>query len=291
MSRPMISPSPAYWTLEPDGSLSPYSAEFPTALLWGYSVFTSFRWPLPDVWLEKHWHRLNQNAKALSLQLPWSFIKIQGILSKHLEAEPIAVRLTVLPQSDSFTHLITQETLASRLILSTHALGPVSEDFLTVQVSPYPRAMAHLKHGHYVHEILRRREALALGAQDVLRLHPDGCLYEGSTSNLFIIEKAPNSNRLLLTTPPVNSLKSLPGITQMILADWIVKAGESISWEPISLGRLAQADGAFLTNSTSGLQSIGQWIDPAGQPHVIPWSAESRQWVSTTRERYLQGRS
>jgi 4-amino-4-deoxychorismate lyase len=110
-------------------------------------------------------------------------------------------------------------------------------------------ALAGLKHLNRLEQVLARQEVQRAGADEGLMLDPDGCVIEGTTSNLFLID----GNRLL--TPDLRRC-GVAGIVRGL----ILERASQWSLRPVVTDILpAQVTGAeevFLTNSIIGIWPV-----------------------------------
>jgi len=114
----------------------------------------------------------------------------------------------------------------------------VTSDF---RVSPSSPIRRH-KTCNYLENILAREEARRKGADEAVLLSTDGVVLECTTSNLFIVEEGE------VITPPLDQ-PLLPGITRATVIKICEEHSIPVNEQCFGLGRLMQADEAFLTNS------------------------------------------
>jgi branched-chain amino acid aminotransferase len=111
--------------------------------------------------------------------------------------------------------------------------------------------LPQMKRGNYADCLYAARHASAKGAREALFLDADGCVLEGATSNLFIIENKS------LVTPEAGELV-LAGIMRRQVLQTATNLGLRIEERPIGKQALLQADEAFLTNALIGILPIGR---------------------------------
>lgn len=92
--------------------------------------------------------------------------------------------------------------------------------------------------------VLAKQRALSSGADDAVFVAPDGAVREGTSSNLFMVQKG----RLL--THPL-TLHILPGITRAVVLDFARKEGLSCDERFFDRDTLCAADEIFLTGTTT----------------------------------------
>jgi branched-subunit amino acid aminotransferase/4-amino-4-deoxychorismate lyase len=93
----------------------------------------------------------------------------------------------------------------------------------------------------YLPGVLAKVMAARHEAFEGLFVNADGCITEGTTTNVF----AWRGKRLL--TPPVTGI--LPGITRRLVIELAVADGVRVAERPLSTDDLLDADEAFLTSS------------------------------------------
>jgi D-alanine transaminase len=91
--------------------------------------------------------------------------------------------------------------------------------------------------------ILAKREALARGASEALLVGADGCLREGASSNLFVLER----DRLLT---PRQSEHVLPGVTRPLVMQVAAEAGIDAGEDDLSVERLRAASEVCITSTS-----------------------------------------
>ncbi|XXX77628.1 aminotransferase class IV [Sorangium sp. So ce134] len=110
------------------------------------------------------------------------------------------------------------------------------------------------KISNYLESLLALREARAAGAHEALILDPSGHVVEGTTSNVFLVERRPPAHEgaaeagHLLITPPKEA-GILVGITRANVIDVAGELGIPVCCEPVTMARLLAAEEAFITSS------------------------------------------
>ena len=111
---------------------------------------------------------------------------------------------------------------------------------------------AHHKTLAYLDNVMARREALAVGADEAVMLNQDGDLACAAASNLFWIEGTQ------LLTPDL-SCGVLAGTERARVLAAAAEAGIEARPVQASAEALQRADGIFLTNSLNGLWPVSHW--------------------------------
>jgi D-alanine transaminase len=96
--------------------------------------------------------------------------------------------------------------------------------------------------------ILARQQAISRGAVEAILIR-DGRITEGSSTNVFIVDKGN-----ILTPPLSNGI--LGGITRELVIELCRHHGMSIDERNISLAQLQQADEVWITSSTKDVLAI-----------------------------------
>ena len=111
---------------------------------------------------------------------------------------------------------------------------------------------AHHKTLAYLDNVMARRDALALGADEAVMLNQDGDLACAAASNLFWIEGTQ------LLTPDL-SCGVLAGTERARVLAAAAEAGIEARPVQASADSLQRVDGIFLTNSLNGLWPVSHW--------------------------------
>jgi branched-chain amino acid aminotransferase len=99
-----------------------------------------------------------------------------------------------------------------------------------------------LKTGNYLNNILALREAHEVGADDAILLDMAGRVTEGTTSNVFFVQRG------VLVTPPL-ALGMLEGVTRALFIEIAREEGLLLREEPHGPEALAAADEVFMTST------------------------------------------
>jgi branched-chain amino acid aminotransferase len=99
-----------------------------------------------------------------------------------------------------------------------------------------------LKTGNYLNNILALREAHEAGADDAILLDLAGRVTEGTTSNVFFVQRG------VLVTPPL-SLGMLEGVTRALFIEIAREQEMLLREEPHGPEALAAADEVFMTST------------------------------------------
>ena len=95
---------------------------------------------------------------------------------------------------------------------------------------------------------LAQKKAREQGCYEALSIHSDGCIYEGSKSNFFVVKDS------TIITPPKETI--LEGITREIVIRLARENEIEVREEIVQFSNLKEYDGAFLTSSSSKVMPI-----------------------------------
>lgn len=207
---------------------------------------------------EAHLARLDLGCDALGLPAPeygQALAVMQAAVRQAgLEHGRAAVRLTYTAGSGG-RGLVRPETLAPRLFATAapSALPNAPARLILAQVRRNASSpTAHHKTLAYLDNVLARREALALGADEAVMVNTDGQLACAAASNLFWIQGG------VLMTPDLSC-----GVLSGIMRAKVLAAAKAlgIATEVAKAGpeALDQAEAIFLTNSLNGLWLASHW--------------------------------
>lgn len=241
--------------------------------LYGDSVFETIRtYGGAPFALGEHLARLERSAGRIGIPLPVSREELAREVDALLRAarapgagEPGA------PQESYLRVMLTRgsgplgldPSLASeplRVIL-VEPLKPLPSSIyrdgvgvITVRTTRASDAAPGAKVSNYLESLLALREARAAGAHEALILDPAGNVVEGTTSNVFLVERgarAPGGAAAppaALITPP-DEAGLLAGITRAHVMDAAAELGIPVRREPVTVARLLAADEVFITSS------------------------------------------
>jgi len=230
-------------------------------VLYGYGLFeTILVWERPR-FLRQHWARMADGARLLSLPMlsfaEWS-LAIENFLDQDNAgrgAAPFVLRVTLTGGEPA-------QGLKPRLLFHTRPL-PYTEPQHAGGIELIPLSaprnqhslLTKIKSANYLENILGKKEALARGADEGLWCNCDGCIAEGTMSNVFWV----SAGRLF--TPSV-SCGCLPGTRRALVLAYAVRLGIEVVEGCFPLATLADADEVFVTNALMGImpvRQVGDW--------------------------------
>ena len=241
-----------------DGALvdRPTISVFDRGFLYGDSVFETTRsYGGAPFRLPEHLARLAWSASKLGFELPLTVADLVGevaaLLRTAREGRPSTewvMRLMVTRGEGPFG-LDPSGAHDPRRILFMQPFRPLDarlyrDGVAVVSVSTFrpSDAACGAKVGNYLESILALRQAKASGAHEALILSYDGCVVEGTTSNVFAL-----SGGKLVTPPTTETL--LPGITRALVMEAAEHLGIEVVERRMSPEDIASAGEAFITST------------------------------------------
>lgn len=235
---------------------------FDRGFLYGDGVFEVLRtWDEKLVDLDAHLARLLASAAALGLRGPGPSQVAHAVRHTVASAGPGEHRVRVILTRGPGPLNARPETLGpGRTIVIVEPLpAQPSELSLAVVDFPLPRRRGP---GHktlaYLDHVLARDLAAAAGADEAVRLGPDGDVAECASSNVFVVA------RCAVATPPVE-LGILPGVTRARVLAACAGCGIPATERRLELAELYAADEIFVTSALRGVVPVTR-LDGTARP-------------------------
>ena len=210
----------------------------------GLGLFETFRtWEGVPTFLPRHLARMQASADTLGIPLDPDTLPDRGAVAALLLAEGFTtdamLRITLTGGAGE----------ASTLWMRAAPLPPPSRPGgASVVMCPWTTSegdpLARHKTLNYWMRRLAFDDARARGADESLISTPDGRIWEGSRTNLFVVY----GDRLV--TPPLSG-PIIPGVMRAAIITAAGELGLAIEECPIEPGELTGADEVFLTNSVA----------------------------------------
>ena len=203
--------------------------------------------------MERHLARMEKTAQRIDLALPpreTILRELQRTLEAAGNPESYA-RLVITRGTGEFGLSPFLARGQNRLVVIVRPLPvPAEEQYergLQMAIAKTrrnpPEALdPALKTGNYLNNILALREAHEAGADDAILLDLKGRVTEGTTSNVFFVQRG------VLVTPPL-ALGMLEGVTRAVFMDIARDEGLLLREEPHGPEALAAADEVFMTST------------------------------------------
>lgn len=209
---------------------------------------------------EAHFERLATGVSLLGFA-PFSLevlrAELSNVLSKRRDVESF-IRIVVTRGAGAAGVNPDGVDRPTRVIIASDLHRPPVEPIATVRVASVvaPVAAGDIdisasKSTQYLRNILALRLAKEKGADDALLVDDSGNVFEGATSNVFVLRQGE------VLTPPA-SIGVLPGVTRSLVLRLCGEGGIPAREQRLTLADLETADECFLTSSIRGLVAVTQ---------------------------------
>ncbi|MGZ3775035.1 MAG: aminotransferase class IV [Pseudobdellovibrionaceae bacterium] len=216
--------------------------------------------------LQEHLDRLSSSAEQISLPLPMPIDEIKKVLletTATVEVKNAVLRLYISRGPGGFT-TNPYESVASQLYLIVTAHTPLNEEkYLNgvkvgrSQIPPKEPWLAKIKTCNYLPNVLMKKESVDRKIDFVIGIDSQGCITEGSTENIVLVDK--NNN---LVRPKLRQI--LKGTTMMRtfeLAESLVHEGllSSIQERDLTEQDLLEAKEVMMIGTTLDVLPVTQY--------------------------------
>ncbi len=229
-----------------------------TALLSGYSVFTTFTVEKDKrvKGFSKHLERLKINSEKLFGITPNRkeiIEQIELFLSQQPKNKKILVRIALFPENFS---IVFPEKIEKIQIIITGRELSIPTKPLTLELHKNIRPLAHLKTSNLFSSLQTRKKAHENGYSDSLFFYED-IITEGPTWNIFFGKKGKNpEDKDILFFPDPSKKTFLDGFTQMLLKENISTDEYEIIITDILKKDLHQFDYCAIVSSGVGIVPV-----------------------------------
>ncbi|WP_456275098.1 branched-chain-amino-acid transaminase [Bacillus sp. AK128] len=224
--------------------------------LYGDGVFEGIRVYSGNVFrLKEHLERLFDSAKAILLNVPYTYEELEEIVVETLrknEFKDAYIRL-VLSRGAGDLGLDPRKCKAPNLVVIAEQLAlfpkELYEKGITMVTVPTRRNRPDIlspkvKSLNYLNNIMIKVEATNAGADEALTLNTEGYVAEGSGQNIFLVKRG------VLYTPP-SYVGALEGVTRNAIIDLAKDLGYVVKEEPFTRYDVYVADEVFLTGTAA----------------------------------------
>jgi branched-chain amino acid aminotransferase len=233
---------------------------FDRGFLYGDSVYETIGTVYGRLFaLSEHLVRLERSAQRIGLRVP-PRTEIERAIAETIAAGGNAesrVRV-ILTRGSGKMDLDPAAVDDTQLVVIVFPLGPPTPEMFAKGVSVAivsvhrnsPRAIdPAVKSGNYLNNVLALGEARRSGAYEAILCAADGTVAEGSTSNIFIVDKSE------VRTPGLD-VGILDGITRAKVFELCKANGISLREVKIQPDELRAAEEAFITSATRGVLPV-----------------------------------
>jgi len=221
---------------------------FNPALYGSYGVYESMQVTGGVVFeLDTHLHRLAQSASIIELPLPANLPAIRTWIENVVAAQDspaCTIRLFIVgPDNGGEPVVFIWAQSPATYPDSYHADGVSVITFEGRRYLPQAKSLNTLV------SFMAQRHARGAGVHEAL-LHHDGCITEGSNSNLFVVIEGE------VRTPPASEV--LSGVTRDIVIELARQHAIPLREEHISLAGVAEWDECFITSTSRHIMPVTQ---------------------------------
>lgn len=240
-----------------DAKVSVYDHGF----LYGDGVFEGIRVYNGNIYrLNQHLKRLYNSAKAIMLNIPYSFEEITEILVEAVQKNGF---------QNAYIRLVVSRGVGD-LGLDPYKCSKPSVIVIVEQLAIYPKELydsgleivsvgsrrnapdvlsPKLKSLNYLNNILVKIEAHLAGVSEALMMNNQGYVAECSADNIFIVKNA------VILTPP-GYIGALEGITREAIIELARDLGYEVKEEPFTRHDVYTADEVFLTGTAAEVIAV-----------------------------------
>jgi branched-chain amino acid aminotransferase len=228
---------------------------FDHGFLYGDGVYETLRAYRGRVFqLAEHLARLERSASRIQLHLPVSLERLTDLVRESLSRNQLQEAYLRITVSRGAGEIGLDPALCKSptLVILAKPFQPYPESLYADGVSVIvaktrrnlPEALPpQVKSLNFLNNILAKMEAKAAGAHEALMLNHQGELTEGTTSNLFVVQRG------RVRTPAVEC-GILNGITRGLVLQLASELGLPSEETRLTVDDLLRADECFLTNTT-----------------------------------------
>jgi branched-chain amino acid aminotransferase len=163
-------------------------------ILRGYGVFDFTRTYHKHAWmLAEHIERLFESAQSIEIDIPHTQQEVIAIVeeairrSTHPDCD-IRILLTAGDGLNTLTPMDTPRLVVMVTAVSVYSADDYRDGIRAITVNE-PRYLPGVKSLNYIPAMLALKKARAAGATEAIYTDSDGLVYEGTTNNLFIVER------------------------------------------------------------------------------------------------------
>ena len=214
---------------------------------YGFGVYETIRVSSGTTqFLDEHIKRLFKSAAIIGLKHELTANAIAKWIEELLpkcEGERFNLKMLLIGAPDP------KDTLL--IILPLNPLFPDKKfikEGVEVITYEYERPFSNAKTLNMLNSYLAYKKAKEAGCFEALFTHPDGNIYEGTRSNIFMVK----GDKLI--TPPADQI--LEGITRQHVIEAARKEGIEVEEANIPLSQAESYDGAFITSSSFKVMPI-----------------------------------
>ncbi|HEX4342886.1 MAG TPA: aminotransferase class IV [Verrucomicrobiae bacterium] len=238
----------------------------------------TFRW-------EEHLQRFGHGARMLNIKIPFAAKKLRAFADELIRRNKVSSGLLRLGLSRGvgMRGYSPKGANTPTFVMSLYPLRALASDrtqwkvVSSSQRLPAGEPLAQFKNCNKLPQILARAEADEAGAEEALLLNTDGFAVEGTTSNLFWMERS------VVCTSPLSS-GILPGVTRALVLEVCKSLRIKTREASITLPKLKQAEGVFLSMTSRGVVGVRSLDGKRLKQSPLPERIADGCWKIVERE-------
>ena len=223
----------------------------------GWGLFTTMRIFQGEAFAyERHWRRLEKDARRISMPFPFDSAKVRRELGELLAANQVVegtARIFMIHNRIGFWR--SDEAMPEvDLVLCTAGLPSYAGE-ARLGVAEHGRhaasPLAGVKTTAWLNNVWHLAEAQKAGWTEVILLNERGEVAECTSANIFCVRDG------VVLTPPLSS-GCLEGVTRSVLLEIASGAGVKMREETLALADLHAAEEVFITSTNRTLLGVSE---------------------------------
>jgi branched-chain amino acid aminotransferase len=228
-----------------------------TGLICGWGLFTTMRISRGEAFAyERHWRRLEKDAAAIRMPMPYTAAKVRVNLHEVIRANKVTdgcARIYLVNNSAGFWQ--GDEQLPEVDLIICSAPLPEYREPIRLGLREHGRhaasPLAGVKSISWLPNVWAVGEAQKEGFDEVVLLNERGEIAECTAANIFAVKNGK------VYTPPLNS-GCLEGVTRGILFEIAPEAGVAVVEHALRPEDLYSAGEVFISSTNRNLLGVGE---------------------------------
>ncbi len=223
----------------------------------------------PCLW-EDHMQRMEAGCLRLGIPVPEQDSLREEVLREIGSAQQGVIKIIVTRGPGGRGYRLPDKVFPTRIVEYTPWPEHIQEsraEGVAVRVCSsrlgLNPALAGLKTLNRLEQVIARSEWSSPAISEGLMRDLEGCIIEGTMSNLFLLRGG------VLVTPDLSRC-GIAGVMRQVVMTTAEEMGIRVSVEEITLETLLHSDGLFLSNSLIGIWPIREVSGKQFDPQIIP---------------------
>lgn len=253
---------------------------------YGDGVFTTLRVEAgAPVFLGHHFDRLQRDCGRLAIPYPGSAVLLEEVRSLLAGRLRGVLKIQLTRGAGGRGYRPPPSPLPTRVLVWHPPVSHSVDDPASGILARYCRTplginptLAGIKHMNRLEQVLARAEWPEGPIAEGLMLDTEGCVVEGTMSNVFIVQ-----GKRLLT--PLLDRCGVDGVMRGLIREAAAELGFGLTEGRLTPAELAAADEIFFTNSVIGIWPVRQLEQQAYR--IGPVSLELAEWLKNTTKQAI----